>query len=52
MEEALANVREVIEVHLLALREDGQEIPEEREILVERVDVWHPAGSDLHSRYH
>lgn len=42
VEEALENVREAIESHLLALREDGQEIPEEEGLLVGRVEV--PSG--------
>jgi predicted RNase H-like HicB family nuclease len=37
--EVLENVREAIESHLLALKEDGQEIPEERGILLGRVEV-------------
>ena len=39
VEEALANVREAIESHLIALKEDGEEIPEEGEILLGRVEV-------------
>jgi predicted RNase H-like HicB family nuclease len=39
VEEALENVREAIESHLLALKEDGQEIPEEHGILLGKVEV-------------
>jgi len=39
VEEALENVREAIESHLLALKEDGQEIPKEGGILLGRVEV-------------
>ena len=39
VEEALKNVREAIEAHLQALREEGQEIPGEGEVLLTRVEV-------------
>jgi len=39
VEEALKNVREAIEAHLQALREEGQEIPGEGEVLLARVEV-------------
>ena len=39
VEEALKNMREAIEAHLQALREEGQEIPEEGEVLLARVEV-------------
>jgi len=39
VEEALQNVREAIESHLLALKEDGQDIPKEEGILLGRVEV-------------
>lgn len=39
VEEALWNVREAIEAHLAALREEGREIPEEGEVLLARVEV-------------
>jgi len=39
VEEALKNVREAIETHLQALREEGQEIPGEGEVLLARVEV-------------
>jgi len=39
VEEALKNVREAIEAHLQALREEGQEIPGEGELLLARVEV-------------
>jgi predicted RNase H-like HicB family nuclease len=37
--EALARIREAIESHLEALREDGQEIPTERELVIKKVEV-------------
>ena len=39
VEEALKNVREAIEAHLQALREEGQGIPGEGEVLLARVEV-------------
>ena len=39
MEEALANIKEAIEAHLQALREEGQEFPGEGEVLLARVEV-------------
>jgi predicted RNase H-like HicB family nuclease len=39
VEETLENVRKAIESHLLALQEDGQEIPQERGILLGKVEV-------------
>ena len=39
VEEALKNVRQAIEAHLQALREEGQEIPGEGEVLLARVEV-------------
>jgi len=42
VEEALAHVREAIETHLDALREDGQQAPQEEELFVGRVEV--PSG--------
>ena len=39
VEGALKNVREAIEAHLQALREEGQEIPGEGEVLLARVEV-------------
>ena len=39
VEEALANIKEGIEAHLQALREEGQEIPGEGEVLLARVEV-------------
>ena len=39
VEEALKNVIEAIEAHLEALREEGQEIPGEGEVLLARVEV-------------
>jgi len=39
VEEALENVREAIQAHLQVLREDGEEIPEEGDILLGKVQV-------------
>ena len=39
VEEAVKNVRKAIETHLQALREEGQEIPGEGEVLLARVEV-------------
>jgi predicted RNase H-like HicB family nuclease len=39
VEQAMENVREAIEIHLLALKEDGQEVPEEEVLLLGRVEV-------------
>jgi predicted RNase H-like HicB family nuclease len=39
VEEALANTREAIEVHLAALREEGQEQPGEDGLLIGRVEA-------------
>jgi antitoxin HicB len=39
VEEALESIREAIEAHLVALREDGQSIPEERGLVVQQVEV-------------
>ena len=37
--EALARIREAIESHLGALREDGQEIPNEAKLVIKKVEV-------------
>jgi predicted RNase H-like HicB family nuclease len=39
VEETLLNVKEAIESHILALREDGQEVPEEEEVILSRIKV-------------
>jgi len=39
VEEALKNVIEAIKAHLQVLREEGQEIPGEGEVLLARVEV-------------
>ena len=39
MDEAVANIQEAIESHIIALREDGQDVPEEDGLLVGRVAV-------------
>jgi len=37
VEEAMANIKEAIEAHLEALRQDSQEIPGEEEFIIGRV---------------
>ena len=39
IDEALANTKEAIESHILALQEDGQEIPKEDVLMFGRVEV-------------
>ncbi len=39
VEEALANTKEAIESHLLALREEGEEVTEDEHLLIGRVHV-------------
>jgi len=39
MEEAMRNIKEAIESHLEALRDDKQEIPSEEELVIGRVKV-------------
>jgi predicted RNase H-like HicB family nuclease len=39
IEEALNNIKEAIEAHVEALREDGQEVPQEAGVLLGRIDV-------------
>ena len=39
LEEVLRNVKEAIEAHLEALREEGEEIPSEGELLIGKVKV-------------
>ena len=39
VEEAMANIKEAIEAHLEALRQDSQEIPGEEEFIIGRVKV-------------
>jgi predicted RNase H-like HicB family nuclease len=39
IDEAIANTREAIESHIVALREDGQEIPAERASMYSRIKV-------------
>ena len=39
VEETLSNTKEAIESHLVALREDGQEIAAEEELLISRVRI-------------
>ncbi|HEV8711402.1 MAG TPA: type II toxin-antitoxin system HicB family antitoxin [Candidatus Binatia bacterium] len=39
VEEALANVREAVSLHVEALREDGQEVPLERGLNIGRVSL-------------
>lgn len=39
IEEALANTKEAIESHISALREDGQEVPNENGLLISRINI-------------
>ena len=39
MEEMLASVKEAIESHLDALREDGQDVPEDGVVTIQKVEV-------------
>ena len=39
IEETMENIREAIETHLEALKEDQQEIPSEGELLIGKVEV-------------
>ena len=39
VEEAVSKVREAIEVHLEALRQDGQGIPDDRDLVIRQVEV-------------
>jgi predicted RNase H-like HicB family nuclease len=39
VDEALANAREAIELHLESLREEGQELPSDRGLVIGRVEV-------------
>jgi len=39
VEEALLNVREAIEAHLGALKEEGREIPQDEQVILSRVKV-------------
>ena len=42
VDEALVNISEAIESHVMALQEDGQDVPKEQGIVVGRVEV--PVG--------
>ena len=39
IEEALNNIKEAIEAHVEALREDGQEVPQGAGVLLGRIEV-------------
>jgi predicted RNase H-like HicB family nuclease len=39
LEEVIANTREAIECHIIALREDGQEVPTEVAAMYSRIKV-------------
>jgi len=39
LDEALANVREAIELHLESLRDEGQEVPRDAGFVIGRVEV-------------
>jgi predicted RNase H-like HicB family nuclease len=38
-DEILTNIKEAIESHIMALQEDGQEIPQEKSVISGRVEV-------------
>jgi predicted RNase H-like HicB family nuclease len=38
-EEALVGIREAIEAHIEAIREEGQPIPDERDFVIQQVEV-------------
>ena len=39
IEEAMNNVRDATELHIQALREDGQEVPTEKDLVIGRVEI-------------
>jgi len=39
IEETMENIKEAIEAHILALKEDGEEIPIEKAFVIGRVEV-------------
>ncbi len=39
IDETLANVREAVELHVESLREEGQDIPSDRGLVIGRVEV-------------
>jgi predicted RNase H-like HicB family nuclease len=39
VEETLINVKEAVEAHIAALRDEGQEAPEEGEVIFSRIKV-------------
>ncbi len=39
IDEAMSNVRDAIELHIQGLKDDGQQIPKEEELVIGRVDV-------------
>ena len=39
IEEAMNNVQEAIELHIQGLKDQGQEIPKEEDLLIGRVEV-------------
>ena len=39
LDEVIANTKEAIESHIIALREDGQEVPTERASMYSRIKV-------------
>lgn len=39
LDETMANTKEAIESHIIALREDGQEVPTERASMYSRIKV-------------
>lgn len=39
IDEAMSNAMEAIELHIQGLKDDGQQIPKEEELVIARVDV-------------
>lgn len=39
IDEAMNNVKEAIELHIQGLKDEGQEIPKEEDLVIGRVDV-------------
>lgn len=39
IDEAMSNIKEAIELHIQGLKDEGQEIPKEADLVIGRVDV-------------
>ena len=39
IDEAMINIKEAIELHIQGLKDEGQEVPKEAELVIGRVDV-------------